>query len=59
MSALLAAAVFAVVAILQLIRAVQRWNVVIATTTKPVSASWVAFVVAGTLALLGYNAART
>jgi hypothetical protein len=46
----LAAAIFAIVAILQLLRALAGWPVTIGRTAIPVWASWVAFVIAGVLA---------
>lgn len=55
---LLAAVVFSVVSVLQLVRAVQGWPVTIDTMSVPVTASWVAFAVAGLLALLGFSASR-
>ncbi len=55
---LLAAVIFTIVALLQLSRAVAGWEVTVGTTVMPLWPSWVAAVVAGTLAWLGYNAAR-
>lgn len=55
---LLAAAIFAVVALLHLIRAVGQWPVVIDTASIPVWVSWVACVVTGALAAIGFAAAR-
>jgi hypothetical protein len=54
----LAAVIFTIVAVLQLIRAISGWELTIATTAIPLWASWVAAVVAGTLAWVGYGAAR-
>ena len=54
----LAAAVFAVVALLQLARAVAGWSVVFEGMAVPVWASWIACVVAGVLAWLGFTASR-
>jgi hypothetical protein len=54
---LLAAAVFAIVALLQLLRAVMGWPVTIDGIDVPVSASWIAFIVAGVLSVLGFAAA--
>jgi len=54
----LAAIVFAIVAILQLARAVAGWPIAIGTVEAPVWASWVACVVAGILAWLGFSASR-
>ena len=55
---LLAAAIFALVAVLQLVRAVAGWPVTINRTSIPVAASWVAAVVAVILAWLGYAASH-
>lgn len=56
---LLAAAVFAVMAVLQLSRAIGLWpTVMVGSTPMPDWPSWVAFVVAGGLAWLGYRASR-
>jgi hypothetical protein len=54
----LAAVVFAIVAVLQLARAVAGWPVTVGATTMPVWPSWVAFVVAAGLAWLGFTARR-
>ena len=50
----LAGAIFAIVAVLQLVRAVRGWPVTVAGTAIPIWASWVAFVVAGVLAWSGF-----
>ena len=55
---LLAAAIFTIVAVLQLSRAVAGWEITVGTTVVPLWASWVAAVVAGALAWLGFGAAR-
>jgi len=55
---MLAALIFALVAIGQLARALMRLPVTIGQTSIPVWASWVAFVVAATLAWLGYLASQ-
>ncbi|HEX9870296.1 MAG TPA: hypothetical protein VGC99_17215 [Candidatus Tectomicrobia bacterium] len=55
---LLAAVIFTVIAILQLTRATMGWEVMVGTTLMPVWPSWVAFLVAGVLAWLGFAAAR-
>jgi hypothetical protein len=56
---LLAALIFAVVAVLQLIRAVSGAPVTIGTTISiPLWASWIACVVAAILAWLGFAASR-
>jgi putative Mn2+ efflux pump MntP len=55
----LAALIFAVVAVLQVIRAVSGWPVTVgATTSIPLWASWVACVIAGVLAWVGFDASR-
>ena len=52
----LTGAIFAVIALLQLTRAVAGWSVTVGGMTIPVWPSWVAFVVAGALAWLGLTA---
>jgi hypothetical protein len=55
----LAAIIFSIIALAQLVRAVSGWPIIIgATTSIPLWASWVVCVVAGVLAWLGFNAAR-
>jgi hypothetical protein len=54
----LAATVFAIVALLQLLRALAAWPILLGDTAVPVWASWVAFVVASALAWLGFSASR-
>ena len=54
----LAAAVFAIVAILQIARAVMGWPVLIDSMDVPASASWVAAAVAAALAVLGFMASN-
>jgi hypothetical protein len=55
----LAAVIFAVVAVLQRIRAVSGWPITVgATTSIPLWASWVACVIAGVLAWVGFDASR-
>jgi len=51
-----AGAIFAVIALLQLARAVAGWPVTVGDVTMPVWPSWVAFAVAGGLAWLGFTA---
>lgn len=53
----IAATVFAIVAILQFVRAWNGWPVVIGSVDIPVGASWVALLGASFLAALGYIAA--
>jgi hypothetical protein len=55
---LLAAVIFTIVALLQLSRAVAGWEVTVGTTVMPLWPSWIAAVVAGVLAWLGYGAAQ-
>ena len=52
----IAAVIFTIVALLQLTRAVAGWDVVIGTTTVPMWPSWIAGLVAATLAWLGFTA---
>jgi uncharacterized membrane protein (DUF2068 family) len=55
----LAALIFAIVAVLQLVRAVGGWPVTVGTTISiPLWASWIACVVAAILAWLGFDASR-
>lgn len=55
---LLASAIFALVAVAHLLRAVAGWPVVIDTTSVPLWVSWVACIAAAALAWLGYAAYR-
>ena len=55
---LLAAVVFSLVAILQIVRAVMRLPVTVGQTSIPVWASWVACAVAIVLAWLGFSASH-
>jgi hypothetical protein len=55
---LLAAAIFGLVAILQIVRAAAGLPVTVGRTSIPISASWVAAVVALILAWLGYSASH-
>jgi hypothetical protein len=50
---LVAGVIFAVVALLQLMRIFMQWTVVIGDWSVPKSVSWVALIVSGGLALLG------
>ncbi|HEX2843117.1 hypothetical protein [Hyphomicrobium sp.] len=54
----LAGVIFAVVALLQLVRAVSGWEIVINGMSVPVMASWIAAAVAGVLSLLGFTASN-
>ena len=53
----IAATVFAIIAVLQLVRALNAWPVVVGSTDIPVGASWVAAIAALFLAVLGFLAA--
>jgi hypothetical protein len=52
----LAGTIFAIVALLQLVRAAAGWPLHVASAEIPVWASWIACVVAGGLAVLGLRA---
>ena len=55
----LAALIFAIVAVLQLARALSGWPVTVGMTISiPLWASWIACVVAAGLAWLGFDASR-
>ena len=54
----LAAAIFAIIAGLQLIRALMGVQVMAGNMTVPVWPSWLAFIAFGTLAWLGFTARR-
>lgn len=54
----LAGAIFAVIAILHLIRALKNAEATLDGTTIPVEASWIGLLVSGTLAWLGFTARR-
>ena len=54
----LAASIFTVVAILQLVRAISGWPVMVGDMGLPLWASWVACVVAAGLAWLGFSVSR-
>jgi hypothetical protein len=56
--AFVAAIIFTIVALLQLLRAASGWPVTVGVTAIPVWASWIAFVVAGGLAWAGFTAVR-
>jgi hypothetical protein len=51
-----AAIIFAIIAALQLVRALSGWEITINGATIPLWASWLASVVAGALAWLGLSA---
>ena len=53
----LAAAVFALIALLQLIRIAMAWPVTLNGVDVPSWASWIAVAVAGALSLVGFRAA--
>jgi hypothetical protein len=50
---LVAGLIFALVALLHLVRIFEEWTVIIGGWSMPKSVSWVALIVAGGLALLG------
>jgi hypothetical protein len=50
---LVAGAIFAVVALLHLVRIFMEWTVIIGDWSVPKSVSWVALIVSGGLALVG------
>jgi hypothetical protein len=52
----LAAAVFALIALLQLARVVLGWPVMVSGHNVPLWMSWVAFGVAGALSVIGWRA---
>ena len=52
----LAAAIFLLVALVQLMRAALGWSLSINGYEIPVWASWIAFVIASALSLLGFRA---
>jgi hypothetical protein len=54
----LAAVIFAIIAVLQLARAAMGWSVSFQGMAIPVWPSWIAFVVAGGLAWLGFTASK-
>jgi hypothetical protein len=54
----IAAAIFALISLLQLIRAIQGWRVTLGETTVPLWPSWIAFIVPALLAWMRFAAAR-
>ena len=56
--ALLAAVIFSVMALLQLIRALSGWEITVGMTQIPSWLSWIAVIVLGALAALGFTSAR-
>jgi hypothetical protein len=56
--ALLAAVIFSVMALLQLIRALSGWEITVGMTQIPIWPSWIAVIVLGALAALGFTSAR-
>ena len=52
----LAAALFALIALLQLIRIVMGWSVTLNGVDMPFWASWIAVLVAGALSFVGFRA---
>jgi hypothetical protein len=53
---ILAAVIFAIIAILQLVRALIGWPVTVGNITVPIWLSWIAAIVAAGLAWFGYQA---
>jgi len=56
--AVVSGAVFGVVAVLQVVRALYQWPVHVAAVDIPVSASWVAAVVAGCLSMWAFRSGQ-
>jgi hypothetical protein len=54
----LAGAIFALVALAHLVRAVMDWPILIAGWIVPIWLSWLAFVIAGALGYVGMTLAR-
>ena len=52
----LAAAIFAIIALLQLLRAISGFEIVVGGEIMPVWPSWIAALIAGFLAYLGFTA---
>ena len=52
----IAAVIFAIIAVLQLVRAISGWEVTLNGTPIPAWPSWLAAVVAGLLAFVGLTA---
>jgi hypothetical protein len=52
----LAAAIFALIALLQLIRIVMEWSISLNGIDVPFWASWIAVMVAGALSFVGFRA---
>ena len=55
---LLAAAIFAVVAVLQLLRILMGWPISVSGHAIPFWASWIVVIVAGGLSVVGFRAGR-
>jgi hypothetical protein len=55
---LLAAVIFGIIAILQLVRALSGWPLTVGDITVPIWPSWIAAIVMAGLAWLGYQASR-
>jgi hypothetical protein len=54
----LAAVIFAIIALLQLLRAITGFEIVVGGETMPVWPSWIVAIVAGFLAYLGFTASK-
>jgi hypothetical protein len=55
----LAAAIFALIALLQLIRIVMGWSIALNGVDVPFWPSWIAVVVAAALSFVGFRASRS
>lgn len=55
----LAAAIFALIALLQLIRIVLAWPITLNGADVPFWASWIAVIVAGALSFVGFRATQS
>jgi hypothetical protein len=56
--ALLAAVIFAVMAVVHLVRALFGWPITLGMADIPLWVSWIAFIVMGGLAVLGFTSAH-
>ena len=57
--ALLAAVIFAIVALVHLVRVIMGWQIVIDSCTVPMWPSWIALVIAAGLSYLGFSLSRS
>ncbi|OGI94391.1 hypothetical protein A3A03_03800 [Candidatus Nomurabacteria bacterium RIFCSPLOWO2_01_FULL_40_18] len=56
---IISSVIFLIVGVLHLCRALAGWEVVIGSFMVPVWASWIAFIVGGTLAYFGFKFTRS